>query len=638
MSPRRQPKPLKPRDAKRLDQIEELINRRSWDEAQQAIYAFTRKNPDVVDGWLMQIQLGDAIQQPVLVWLANRHLLALEPHEETHQYNAVVTSLQLAMPFATWGHIKTYLERWPNGLHTQKVRAMLEFTEQTCQEMLETDEMAKHADPADMALFEESQVLVSAGYIKEGLPLSLQAAKKLPHAPAPRNNISLSYAVQGKLDQAVALAQEVLEDHPLNIHARCNLAAFLVRLGRDDEARPILDALRAEAPENPDHWGKIVDAFAHAGDETGVIEVFTRATHALKAAEHDDALSGVAQHLAAVAYARQGNLPEAQRLWQAARQHSPSLDLIWENMTDARHPTGEQNGAWYFAFNQWVTHEWIQRLERAFSIGVKRGDLAAKHEVEKALNAIPELAVALAILLDRGDPVGRKLALHVAAHYPLRGLREFALGQIGTDAQRWEAARYASEHGLIDTSKPVTLYVQGEPRDLMLLGFEIHDEWPEDDLTPEIDAYMTASLEALQAGDIAGSLAEIEAGLQVIPNNKVLLNQKRIGLNQLGREAEADALTRQVFDMHPDYLFARCAMARLLAREGNPDEAEQLITPLLQRQRLHHAEFNAVAAAQIDIHQAAGRIDAARSWLQMWQQADPDSVPPALVQSLAEAD
>lgn len=635
MSPHRRPKPLKPRDAERLDQIEEMMDRRSWDEAEQALHAFTRKNPDVVDGWLMLIQVGDAIQQPVLVWTANRHLLALEPHEETHRYNAAVTSLQLVMPFAAWGHIKTYLARWPDGLHAHKVQEMLAIAEPACQELMETDEMAKHADPADMALFEESQTLVSSGNIQEGLPLSLQAARKLPHAPAPRNNISLSYAVQGKLDQAVALAQEVLEQHPLNIHARCNLVAFLVRLGRDDEARPILYALREESPENPDHWGKIMDAFAHAGDAAGVIEVFTRATRALKAAGRDDALSGVAQHLAAVAYARQGHLPEAQRLWQAARQHSPSLDLIWENMTDARRPVGEQNGAWYFAFNQWVTHQWVQRLERAFSLGVKRGDLAAKREVEKVLNAIPELAVALAILLDRGDPVGRKLALHVAAHYPLRGLRQFALGQIGTDAQRWEAARYASEHGLIDTSKPVTLYVQGESRDLMLLGFEIHDEWPEDDLTPEIDAYMTASLEALQAGDIAGSLAEIEAGLQVIPNNKVLLNQKRIGLTQLGREAEADELTRQVFELHPNYLFARCAMARLLAREGNPDEAEKLIAPLLQRKRLHHAEFNAVAAAQIDIHQAAGRIDAARSWLQMWQQADPDSVPPALVQRLA---
>jgi tetratricopeptide (TPR) repeat protein len=638
MSPQRRPKPLKPRDAKRLDQIEELMSRRSWDEAEQALHTFTRKNPDVIDGWLMLMEVGDARQQPVLVWTANRQLLALEPHEETHRYNAAVTSIQLGMPFAAWEHIKTYLERWPDGLHAQAVRDMLGIAEPACQDLLATDEMSMHADPVDLALFEESQTLVSSGNIKEGLPLSLQAAKQLPHAPAPRNNISLSYAVQGKLDKAVAMTQEVLEQHPLNIHARCNLAAFLTRLGRDDAARPILDALREESPGNPEHWGKIIDAFAHAGDDAALIEVFTRATQTLQTAGHEDVLNGVTQHLAAVAYARQGNLPEAQRLWQAARRHSPSLDLIWENMTDARRPVGEQNGAWYFSFGQWVTHQWIERLERAFAIGVKRGDLAAKREVEKALKAIPELEIALAILLDQGEPVGRKLALHVAAHYPPRGLREFALGQIGTDSQRWEAARYAGEHGLIDTSKPVTLYVQGEPRDLVLLGFEIHDEWPEDDLTPEIDTYMTASLNALQAGDLAGSLAQIEEGLQAMPENKVLLNQKRIELAQLGQEADADALTRQLFEQYPDYLFARCAMVRLLARENNVEEAEQLIAPLLQRKRLHRAEFNALAAAQIDIHHAAGRIDAARSWLQMWQQADLDSVPPALIQLLDEAD
>ena len=147
---------------------------------------------------------------------------------------------------------------------------------------------------------------------------------------------------------------------------------------------------------------------------------------------------------------------------------------------------------------------WVERLERAFAVGMKRGDLAAKREVEKVLKALPELEVAMGIMLDRGDSTGRELAMHVAVHYPIRGLVDFALGQRGTDSQRWEAARYAGEHGLIDTSKPVTLYVQGEPRDLMLLGFEIHDEWPADDLTPEVDACMTASLEALQAGDLRG--------------------------------------------------------------------------------------------------------------------------------------
>jgi tetratricopeptide (TPR) repeat protein len=624
MLPQRRPKPLKPRDAKRLDHIGELMDRRSWDEAEQAIHAFTRKNPDVVDGWLMLMEVGDATQQTILIWMANRQLLSLEPHEEAHRYNAVVTSMQLAMPFAAWGHIKTYLERWPDGLHAQAVREMLTITEPTCQKLLATDEMSKGADPVDLALFEVSQTLVSSGNIQEGLSLSLQAAQKLPHAAAPRNNISMCYAVQGKLDQAVAVTQEVLAQHPLNLHARCNLVVYLTRLGRDDEARPILAALREEVPENPEHWAKLIDALAHAGDDTGVIEVFTRAAQTLKAAGHEDVLNGATQHLAAVAYARQGNAKEAQRLWKEARRHAPLLDIIWQNMTDAKRPVGERNGAWPFAINQWFAHQWAERLERVFAVGMKRGDRATKREVEKILQAIPELEVAMAIMLDRGDPTGRELAMHVAVYYPIRGLVDFALGQLGTDSQRWEAARYAGEHGLIDTSKPVTLYVKGEPRDLMLLGFEIHDEWPADDLTPEVDAYLTASLEALQAGDLVGSLAELEEGLQAMPDHEVLLNQKRIGLFQLGREAEADAVTRRLFEMHPDYLFGRCEMASLLAREGNPEEAEQLIAPLLQRKRLHHAEFRAIATAQIDIQNAAGRTDAARSWLQMLQQADPD--------------
>lgn len=636
MPPQRRPKPLKPRDAKQLDQIETLMARRQWDEAEKALYAFTRKNPDVIDGWLMLMEVGDATQQTALLWNANRHLLALEPHEETHRYNAAVSSMQLGMPFAAWQHIKTYLARWPNGTHLQAVREMQALTESACQNLLETDEMAQGADPADLALFEESQTLVSSGHLKEGLSLSLLAAQKLPHAAAPRNNISLSYAAEGKLVKALGVTREVLAQHPTNFHARCNLAVYLIRLGRDEEARPVLEALRAETPDNPDHWRKLIDSLAHAGEDAALVDVFTRASQAVQHSVHENVLRGMAQHLAAVSYARLGNLKEAQRLWKEAQRHDPSLQIAAENMADAKRPVGERNGAWHFAFNQWLIYSWIEHLERAFAVGSKRGEPAVRREVEKVLRSIPELEAALAILLDRGEPTGRELALHVAVYYPLRGLRDFALGQRGTDSQRWEAARYAGEHGLIDTTAPVTLFVQGEPRQLMLLGFEIHDEPPENDLPQEIGTYLEASLEALKTGDMERSLAQIEAGLQGAPDDKVLLNQKRLALARLGRQVESDTLTHRLAELHPDYLFARCAMARLLAHENKTEEAEQWLAPLLQRKRLHYAEFYALAAAQIEVHHAAGRTDAARSWLQMWQQADPGSVPPSLVQLLGE--
>ncbi len=120
-----------------------------------------------------------------------------------------------------------------------------------------------------------------------------------------------------------------------------------------------------------------------------MIEVFTRATQTLKVVGHEEVLNGAAQHLAAVSYARLGNQKEALRLWKEARRHAPSLDIIRQNMTDAKRPVGERNGAWPFAINQWFAHMWVERLERAFAVGMKRGDLAAKREVEKVLKSVP---------------------------------------------------------------------------------------------------------------------------------------------------------------------------------------------------------------------------------------------------------
>jgi predicted Zn-dependent protease len=66
-------------------------------------------------------------------------------------------------------------------------------------------------------------------------------------------------------------------------------------------------------------------------------------------------------------------------------------------------------------------------------------------------------------------------------------------------------------------------------------------------------------------------------------------------------------------------------MAQQYTQEGKVDEAEALLQPLLARRRLHFTEFAALACAEIDLWLAKGNREAARSWLKLWEQADPDN-------------
>jgi hypothetical protein len=87
---------------------------------------------------------------------------------------------------------------------------------------------------------------------------------------------------------------------------------------------------------------------------------------------------------------------------------------------------------------------------------------------------------------------------------------------------------------------------------------------------------------------------------------------------------------RQLHERHPDYLFARTSLAQTLLRERKMEEAEELLKPLLSRQRMHLSEFAAFCGAQIELCLAQKKVEGAFSWLDMWASIDPDH--PALEQ------
>ena len=84
-------------------------------------------------------------------------------------------------------------------------------------------------------------------------------------------------------------------------------------------------------------------------------------------------------------------------------------------------------------------------------------------------------------------------------------------------------------------------------------------------------------------------------------------------------------MVHQIFERHPDYLFGRIGVAQLALRDGKIEEAEALLKPLLEQRRLHFSEFEALCRAMIELYQAQGDRNAARSWLDLWAATDPDN-------------
>lgn len=624
---RRQPKSLKPKEAKKLDAINDLIESGELEEAEAELWPFARSRPNLVEGWDLMINLGVSLDNAFYAWYANRQLVELEPYYHGHRFNAAVSSVGLSVPFSTLHHISIYIDRWPDGPYIDEAREIYDQFAPVCDELREGEDVVREIDIATMALFEEAQILVGHGEYKEGRELSEQVAPLMPGFPSPLNNVSLSYAVEGKLEKAIRIAQQVLDEYPENIHARSNMVQYLVRLGRADEACLILDGLCNESPQNPDHCQKIIEAFAFAGDDDGVIEVYNQVNRTLGRRKWKY-LGALTHHLAAVAYAHMGQIKKARKLWNKTLQEDPSLDIAHENLADSHLPVGERHGAWCFPLSNWMAKRWIKQILHIFERDLSNDDdEALQRNLDRVFENNPGLDSVLPILLERGGPMALAFVLRVASHHKVQGLREFALGKRGPDPSRMEAARYASMYGEIDATKPVELYVRGKPREVMLLDIEVHGEPKASDLSEKAQTYLEDSLAALHDDNLEEALDLVEAGLELAPDEMHLLYHKSLVLRLMGRTEEANDLLRRVAATYPDYLFARCAMAKVCVREKKLDEAQTWLEPLLQQKRLHFSEFRAVADAQITLSIQRDNFEAAQSWARMWKEIEPDSLP-----------
>lgn len=616
------PQLLKPKDIKALDAIETLIRRRKPEEALAESLAFTRNRPQLIEGWEQLSEIAHMVGNDYYLWNAMRQLCQLDPHEENYRYNFCVLSLRLGFAFLARQSVDIYLKRFPDGVSIKQINEMKRSLDSSIQYLIDNGEIPADYKVDDMALFEMGNLLTSHGEYIEGRKFSLQAAKKMPTNPSPLNNVSLSYLVEGNLIKALQTTDEVLAAHPDNIFAQGSKIQILVRLGRADDAHSLLDELREVTPVNHDHWLKIMEAAAYAHKHQMVIDIYERALRHFK----QDKLSLVPlmHHLAGTAYMFMGETHKANRAWDKVLKVDRFNNLTLENKHQFR-----SHGPWYLPLSNWVPRSWLQAIATVLERTVKRSEEVQRREIDRLIAKTPGLEATATLLLERGDPEGLDFALHLAQYHPLPGLVEFALGRRGTDEKRMQAAQIAVKHGLLSRGEPVTLIVQGEPREVMLTAFEVYTE-PDKSNNPlpqAAQARLQSAHEALLAEDYETVLQEAEKGLAIAPGSTSLLNHKANALYMLNRRDEADAINRQLAADNPDYLFARVAMAQICIQEGRLDEADEWLRPLLTRQRLHISEFRGLAKIYIQYWRAKGEIAGTKYWMQMLSEVDPDSVP-----------
>jgi tetratricopeptide (TPR) repeat protein len=613
-----------------LIEAQELIEQKEWLEAREILLALDRRYPNRSEVLTELVLLAHEMKNNQELLRYIQQLAKVQPNDPSTMLtlaNAYMVNLFPAIAIQTY---RRFLARHPNDPDADQARKDLALLEsnmgQILSELFEEMNLSEEEGLALAAQNDQVRALFETNQFSE----ARQAAKRLlEHYPdfiPALNNLSQLDFFDGQIEQAIATARRVLALEPDNFQALGNLARFLYLSGQAEEGRQLAERFKSVESVNPDIWLKKMETLSYLGDDQGVLAALQGVEQAGYLAQNPQ--EALIYHLAGVAAARLGDEKQARQYWRKSLKLGSGFALAQENLTDLKKPVEERHGAWAFLMAQWLSPRAVEELIRHMQPAVQRGtDEALNRAVCRFLKSYPESIHRVPLLLERGDPVGRGLAFSIAmsAEVPelLTALRDFALSQNGPDSLRYQAAQIVMKAGLLP-SGPTRLWIRGEWREILLIGFELY-QTQNNQHSPQVTRWLIEGIEALNRDETGKAEALFKRALEVEPDAPDILNNLGATYDRQGRRTEAEAILQKIYQEYPDYFFGIVGMANSHTVRGETEQARALLDPLLSRSRLHFSEFASLCTAYIQLFLAEGNAEGARTWLDMWANADPDN-------------
>ncbi len=522
---------------------------------------------------------------------------------------------------------REFLKRWPQHERANEVRKTVRQLEEGLPKILAESGLDFEADFDFAVQHEEVQVCLNSGDFGRGKALIEKLQRQKPHFVPPLNNLSQIYWLEGDLPRAIEACQRVLAIEPDNVHALANLVRYLYMSGRKEETHPYLERLKTSTAKASERWIKIAEALAFVGDDQGLLDLADRANREADPLELDEHF----YHFVAVSKYMLGDEKGARADWQRALKQNPHFEPAQENLADLKKPAHERNGPWAFPLSNMLPHTTILEMTRAVERAAKSKDEnALQPAMQRFLDLHPELLQLAPFFLERGDSQAKELVIKLAetsAHPAwLDLLKGFAFGQKGSDEMRLKAAQVLSKHKVAPRGQ-VKMWIQGQWRSILLLGFEITPE-------PIVDQYplqtkalelMGKAVQALMDKEWAKAEEYLRKALVIQPEHPGLLNNLAMALTMQEKREEAEAIIGHIIEAFPDYFFGQMTAARKAIVAKDYEKARSILNHWMETKDLFHVtEFNTLCKTQIDLLLAEKNTDGALSWMEMWEQTEPE--------------
>jgi len=610
-----------------LYQANKLITDGQQEQALKILDALDDKfprQPDVL-GLMVNIHLDTNNQHGYLHTIYKLH--EITPTKAEVKLGLAGAYLANGYPALALQTFRKFLKRWPQSEHVPDVIKTIHILEKELEKILTSlgdDTSAMGFEFA--ALHEETRFMMESGNYSQFRHMASKLLQQRPTFVPILNNLSQVEWLEGNLAKAIEICQEILANDSKNIHALSNLARFLFMQGQTTHAWQVAEKLKESDSPAAERWIKKAEALSFIGDDAGVLALIAQA----KNARELDQWNEMVWHWCAAAEYRKGNISKARSYWKKCTELAPYFELARTNLDELKKPEHERISPQVFSLEHWISRKKIQAFASVITrASRKQDDEAFRQEAANYLDVQPEFIQFVPAALSCGDAASRDFALNLAdmsAHPAiLDQLKAFCLAQDGPDALRLKASQILSKHGIFKSGETIELWLAGEWKPIMMMGFQISYDPPEKPtLKPTGQKLMEQAIYALR--DDKGAEAEIylRKALEIQNNDPGLHNNLAVALSMQGKHTEAAKIADEIPLRFPDYFFGQVIAVRKAMQSGDMEKAREILAKMMQKQEMHVTEFGAMCACQIDFLLEDEKPEGAISWFGMWKEGYPD--------------
>ena len=546
--------------------------------------------------------------------VAAYRLCKMAPRNALNTFLLAQSSMLCGRACMATNYFERFIETWPEHEQVPKAKEFLEIT------IPEAQRRVKKANlPEDgMIIFgkhEASIMWMSHQDFKACADLCEHVIRAAPDFVSPRNNLANALFYAGNLNRSIEVAKTAHQRFPESLYGLALLIKLLFVAGDVKEADRLADDLpKLSTAGVDDGTVACMETLALLGRDRELRE-FCKSWN--PADDSDPIYQASKFHFLAYAMCRLGDTEGAEENWRKAVKAMPNHSAASANLTAMT--TDEDHTPWPESSAKWIPESLIDAHAR------------------KPSSNLPAWRNLIGVLLDRGEPDTRRIALKLAKFDKSPEMNDvlhgFAFGRVGPLASRIEAATVLQERGQLAEGAH-SIYKNGKFEAVHLVTSEVFGE-PVKHPNPKMHSLLEKGGHAMMQQDFGTAEQCFQNALEIEPDdNKANYNLAALWLQAGDRRQRQDARSRieAIYQRAPDYVFATVGIAQFVAGDGNPEKALDILLPLHHRKRMHISEAKALYAAESQILAELGEIEKAEVYMGMFESICDDKNDPQLLQ------